>query len=63
MDTWNNHRKNTDDHLGKSYEVQVVKIGRIVMQNIKHIRNTSVTIKKSLRDLIARSRTQTLVTF
>ena len=40
-----------------------MKTGRIIKQNIKHMKHTPVTAKQQLRDQIAKNRTQTLVTF
>ena len=40
-----------------------MKMGRGIMQNKKHIRHTAVTVEQYLREQIAKSRAQTLVTF
>ena len=41
----------------------MMKMGRIIRQNIKHIRYTLVTVEQYLRDQIAKSRMQTPVIF
>ena len=53
---------NTDDYQGQSNQVWVIKTGRIIMQNMKHIRHTPVTVRQYLRDQITKSRTWTMVT-
>ena len=41
----------------------VDKMGRVIMQNMKHIRHAPVTVEQCIRNQIAKSRAQKLVTF
>ena len=53
---------NRNGHGGQSYWVWVMKMGRIIIQNMEHIRHTPVTIEHYLGEQIAKTRAHILVT-
>ena len=39
---------NGSNHRGKSHNIWVIKTGRLIMQNMRHIYNTPITTKQYL---------------
>ena len=54
---------NNEDHWGWTYWVWVIKMDRVIMQNMKHIRHTLVTVDQYLQDQVAKTRKQTPANF